>query len=137
MDFLKPYIRSFMISDFKSGLNAAQPRLLINSKFLEDTVSEVTAQDWVAHFRARDHEVHDRRQLGSLSVLDDEHLPTLAKNDLQQKTSQLVKALRVSQSTVIEHQRALGFVSKQSEWVPKQLTEVSRQRGVEVAVSLL
>lgn len=38
---------------------------------------------------------------------------------------------------MVEHLRALGFVSKLSKWVSHQLTDVQRQRRVEGAVSLL
>lgn len=61
----------------------------------------------------------------------------VVKDDPQQTTCQLAGALRILQSTVDEHLRAFGFVSKLSKWVLQLLTETQHQGCVEAAVSLL
>lgn len=83
----------------------------INRASEEDTLFMGMAQYWFACFFIGDYDVEVQHGSGRPSGLDHEPLHELAKDDLQHTTRTLVEAMKISQPTVIEHRRALGFVS--------------------------
>lgn len=138
MDLSKPFLRGCMLYDFKSGLKATESAGRINNAFGADTVSERTVREWFVRFRAGDKNLQDKPRSGRPSELSDERLMQLVRAEPQRTTRELAEALGgISNSTVFEHLKAMGFMSKLSKWVPHQLTDGQRQRRCEAALSLL
>ena len=137
MDISKPFLRNCMLYDFKSGLKATESARRINDAFGSDTISERTVREWFARFRAGDNNLQDKPRSGRPSELNDDRLKRLVKANPQQTTRELAEELGMSNSTVFEHLKAMGFVSKLSKWVPHQLTDAQRQRRCEAVLSLL
>ena len=138
MDMSKPFLLGCMLYDFKSGLKATESAHRINNTFGANTVSERTVREWFALFRGSDYNLQDQLRSGRPSELNDDHLRHLVRADPQQTTRELAETLGgVSNSTVVEHLKAIGFVSKLSKWVPHQLTDVERQRRCDAALTLL
>lgn len=75
--------------DNKGGLDADESASHINSTFVKDTFSERTVQDCLAHVRMG-HCLRQRfARSGHPSGIDDESLPKLLKDNLQQTKRQL------------------------------------------------
>lgn len=137
MNLSKPFLRSCMLYDFKSGLKVTESAHRINNAFGANTVSERTIREWFSRFRAGDYNLQDQPRSGRPSELNVDRLRQLVLADPQQTTRDIGETLGVSNSTVFEHLRAIGFVSKLSKWVPHQLTDVQRQRRCDAALTLL
>lgn len=138
MTLSKPYLRCCMLYDFKSGLNATESAQRINEAFGEDTVAGRTVREWFSRFRTGDTNLEDKPRSGRPSDFDNDRLRQLVQADPQITTREIAEALgRISNSTVFEHLKTIGFTSKLSKWVPHQLTDAQRKRRCDAAVTLL
>ena len=137
MDLSKPFLYGYMLYNFKSRLKATESAHCINNAFGMNTVFECTVREWFTHFCTSDYNLQDQPQSGP-SELNNDHLRQLVRVDPQQTTREIAETLGgISNSTVFEHLKVIGFVSKLSKWVPHQLTDVQCQRRCDVALTLL
>lgn len=112
MDLSIPIILVVMLLDFRSRQKAASSAWCINSAFGKDTFSEHTAYDWCFPSCTGNNGVEDPPWSGRSYGLCIQGLWQLFKNDPQQTTGELLEASGMLQSTVVEHLREIGFVSK-------------------------
>ena len=98
----------------------------INSAFGPDTVSERSARDWFARFLTGDYRLEDLYCSGRPSEVDEDVLRRLVEADPRSTTREHGDALDVSNSTIDQHLRAMGKVSKLAQWVPHELAENHR-----------
>ena len=113
MDLSKPFLRDCTLYDFKSRMKAIESAHRINNAFGVNTVSECTVREWFARYRASDYNLQDQPRSGRHSELIDDRLRQLVRTDPQQTTRELAETLGgISNSTVFEHLKAIGFVSK-------------------------
>ena len=105
-------IRSLILYDFKSGLNAKESFRRIADAFGEETISLRGVQHWFQRFRSGDFCLEDRPRSGRPSDFDDDRLRQLVEDDPYLTSRAIATMMDVSQPTIIAHLRNIGKVSK-------------------------
>jgi histone-lysine N-methyltransferase SETMAR len=125
--------RLLLLYDYRSGLNSGQLQLRINQAF-GDTIGRRTAYDWFSKFN----QGLDQPRSGRPSPIDDEKLLACVEADPHLTSRDLAEKFGVSShSTILDHLRKLGKVSKLDKWVPHLLTDYDRQRRTDACMTLL
>jgi len=110
-------------------------RLLIEA-YDEATLSEQCA---VTDFDAcgGDFDVEDKEYAGRPKLVEDAELEASLDEDPCQTQKELAESLRVAQSTILMHLKALGMIQKQGNWIPYELKSRNLERRVFTCEQLL
>jgi len=99
-----------------------------------------TCSAWIKRFKSGEWNIShldDESRSGRPSDFDDEMLRDLVEKDPKISVRELASLLDESPSTVHEHLRRIGKVSKLGCWVPHRLSEKNKADRVRVATHLL
>ena len=130
-------LRTCLLYDFKSGLNARQSTGRINEAFGAGTIGQSTAYVWFQRFQEGDCSTEDSPRSGRPSEIDDDQLRARIEADPQVTVRDLAEEFKVSKTTIDDHLKAMGKVSKLNYWVPHKLSDNNRQRRLDACISLL
>lgn len=133
----KTSVRTCLLYDYLSGLNARQSTLRLSAAFGPDSVSNSSAYRWFERFEAGDYSLKDEPRSGRPSEVDDDRLRQQVEADPRQNTRLLAETVGCSQTSVVTHLSTMGKKSMLSRWVPHDLTEYDRQRRINACTSLL
>ena len=133
----RDHLRICLLYDFKSGLNARQSTGRINEAFGLSTIGQSTAYVWFQRFQEGDCSTEDSPRSGRPSEIDDDQLRARIEADPQVTVRDLAEEFKVSKTTIDDHLKAMGKVSKLNYWVPHKLSDNNRQRRLDACISLL
>lgn len=112
------HFRHIMLYYFKKGKSAAKTRKKICAVYGEDAVNERTCRKWFAKFRAGNFVLDDAPRSGRPVEIDDDKIQTLIKDNPHYSTRMIAEILKVSQTAVVEHLHALGYINRLDTWIP-------------------
>ncbi|XP_011883505.1 PREDICTED: histone-lysine N-methyltransferase SETMAR-like [Vollenhovia emeryi] len=101
--------------------NARQACEKLRKVYGENALQERQCQRWFAKFRAGDFDVNDAPRSGRPVEVDDDQIKALIEANPHSTTRDIAESLNLHHSTVHDHLRKLGFISKLDIWVPLQL----------------
>ncbi|MDD9350656.1 hypothetical protein, partial [Mumia sp.] len=105
---------------FRKGKNARQACDKLRKVYGENVLQERQCQRWFKKFRDGDFDIHDAPRSGRPTEVDSDELKALVgANPLE-----IAETLKIHHSTVHDHLKKLGYVSKLDRWVPHELREV-------------
>lgn len=137
MEQNQKYFRCLMLFYFRKGKNATQAKRKIWSIYGENAVSERVCQNWFAKFRSGDTSCEDLERSGRPSIVDEDQLKTLVENNQHLTTREMAERISVSQKTVVNNLRRLGYVCRYDIWVPHELSERNIMDRISICDSLL
>ena len=94
-------------------------------------------QYWFTKFRKGNFNPEDAERSGLHPVLNSDDLRTVVNANPFQSCQNIAQTINSSTSTVFQHLKEIGKVSKFVKWVPHQLTEKQQIERVNIANSLL
>ena len=112
--------------EFKIGSNAAQTTANINKAWRESTTSERTVQSWFQKFHGGDKSLPDEDCNAQPSILHNEDLRAIVKQNSQQSVREMSMQLGISISTVSDHLKQIQKIKKLEKWVLHELSEQQR-----------
>lgn len=137
MESEKMHFRHILLFYYRKGKNAAQARRKLVEVYGEDVLTERQCQNWFAKFRSGNFDLQDAARGGRPVEADDDKIQALVDANRRVTTREIAERLNLSNSTVHDHLKGLGLVSKLDIWVPHILTERNLLRRIDVCDSLL
>lgn len=116
--------RYILLFYFRKGKNATQACEKLRKVYGNDALTERQCQRWFAKFRSGDFDVNDAPRSGRPMKADDDKIKALIESNPRYTTQEIAETLNIGQSTVHDHLKKLGFVSKLDVWVPHELKEI-------------
>ena len=86
--------------------------------------SDPLYRNWFWKFRSVNFDLEDAPRSGRPIKADDSKIKTLVDADRHVTTREIVEKLKLSNSTVYDHLKCLGFVSKLDTWVTHKLKKI-------------
>lgn len=133
----KQHIRHSMLYEFQRKNNATEATKNLQEVFGKEAIKERTVQFWFQKFKKGDLTLEDASRSGRPSDVDDAILQSELKADPFSTTRELADRLQVSQTSITNHIRQLGYIQKWSKWVPHELTEKNKMNRISACSSLL
>lgn len=130
-------IRVLFLFHFKKGLNATTTAKEINELFGPDFCCERTIRRWFLKFSKGDFCLENAARGKPLTTIDDEDLRMEVEHDPSTTLLCLAQRFQVSIATISRHIKKIGKVKKLDRWVPYELTQIHKNRRLEVTSSLL
>ena len=131
------HFRHILLFYFRAGKNARQACEELRKVYGENALQERQCQRWFAKFRASDFDVNDAPRSGRPVEADDDQIKALIEANPHSTTRDIAETLNLHHSTVHDHLRKLGFISKLDIWVPHKLKEVHLTNRINIADTLL
>ena len=107
----------------------------------EDVLTERQCQNWFAKFRSGNFDVEDAPRSGrpveEHNRPDEDTIKALIDANRRITTREIAERLNLSNSTVHDHLKRLGLISKLDIWVPHVLSERNLCRRIDVCDLLL
>ena len=103
----------------------------------EDVLTERQCQNWFAKFRSGNFDVEDAPRSGRPVEADEDTIKALIDANRRITTREIAERLNLSNSTVHDHLKRLGLISKLDIWVPHVLSERNLCRRIDVCDLLL
>ncbi|XP_066906752.1 histone-lysine N-methyltransferase SETMAR-like [Halyomorpha halys] len=97
---------------------------------------EPTCQNWFAKFRAENFDINDAPRPGRPQEIEPIDVKTIANLSPSQLVRDITEVLGVSHTSVQNHLRKLGNVSRLDVWVPQSLTEANMATHISICDSL-
>lgn len=91
-------------------------------------LQERQCQRWFTKFRAGDFDLNDAPRSGRPTEVDDDKIKALIESNPRYTTREIVETLNIHHSSVHDHLKKLGYVSKLDISVPHELKEVHLTR---------
>jgi len=98
----------------------------------EDVLTERQCQNWFAKFRSGNFDVEDAPRSGRPVEADEDTIKALIDANRRITTREIAERLNLSNSTVHDHLKRLGLISKLDIWVPHVLSERNLCRRIDV-----
>lgn len=137
MESEKQHFRHILLFYYRKGKNAVQARKKLSDVYGEDVLTARQCQNWFAKFRSGKFDVEDAPRSGRPVEVDEDKIKALIDANRRITTREISKRLKLSNSTVHDHLKRLGLISKLDIWVPHVLTERNLCRRVDVCDMLL
>jgi [histone H3]-lysine36 N-dimethyltransferase SETMAR len=137
MEREKQHLRRILIFYHQKGENAAQARKKLSDVYGEDALTKRQCQNWFAKFQSGNFDIEDAPCSGRLVEADEDTIKVLIDENRRITTREIAERLNLSNSTVHDHFKRLGLISKLDIWVPYVLTERNVCRRVDVCDFLL
>ncbi|XP_073986846.1 histone-lysine N-methyltransferase SETMAR-like [Rhodnius prolixus] len=96
-----------------------------------------TCQRWFSKFRSGDLSLEESDRSGRPSKIDNDVLRSMLENNPHLTSREIAEEFGIHHTTVGDHIKSLGFVLKQSVWVPHELTEKNLSDRVRMCSSHL
>lgn len=137
MESEKQHFRHILLFYYRKGKNAVQARKKLSDVYGEDVLTERQCQNWFAKFRSGNFDVEDAPRSGRPVKADEDTIKALIDANRRITTREIAERLNLSNSTVHDHLKRLGLISKLDIWVPHVLTERNLCHRVDVYDLLL
>ena len=137
MDDQTVHFRHILLYYFRKGKNARQACEKLRKVYGEHALQERQCQRWFQKFRDGDFDIHDAPRSGRPTEVDSDELKALVGANPHYTTREIAETLKIHHSTVHDHLKKLGYVSKLDRWVPHELREVHLTARVDICDMLL
>lgn len=121
-ELTKQHLREVLIFCFNWKKSAAEAHRLLVEVYGESASTDKSCREWFRRFKAGDFSVEDHERPGQPKKFEDLELEALLDEDSCQTQEELAESLGVDRSTISRRLKALGFIQKQGNWVPHELT---------------
>jgi histone-lysine N-methyltransferase SETMAR len=130
-------IRSVMLFLFRKNLSASAATKEICEVFGEGSLNVRVCQQWFAKFRSGDMSLEEKPGKGRKSLDLSNQIQEILDEDCRISCRGIGERLNVSHTTISNHLKAMGKVSKLGKWVPHELSETNLQTRISICNSLL
>lgn len=137
METEKQHFRHILLFYYRKGKNAVHARKKLSEVYGNDVLTERQCQNWFAKFRSGKFDVEDAPRSGRPVEADDDTIKALIDANRRITIREIAERLNLSNSTVHDHVKRLGLISKLDIWVPHVLTERNLCSRINVCDSLL
>jgi [histone H3]-lysine36 N-dimethyltransferase SETMAR len=137
MESKKQHFRLILLFYYRKGKNAVQARKKLSDVYGEDVLTERQCQNWFAKFWSSNFDVENAPRSGRQVETDEDIIKALIDANRRITTREIAERLSLSNSTVHDHLKRLGLISKLDIWVLHVLTERNLCRRVNVCDLLL
>ncbi|EZA53745.1 Histone-lysine N-methyltransferase SETMAR, partial [Ooceraea biroi] len=103
----------------------------------EDALKLRQCQNWVTKFQSGDFNVKDAPRSGRPIEIDDDKIKALIDSNRRLTTREIAENLNISKSSVENHSKRLGYISKLDISVPHELKEIHLTKRIDICDSLL
>jgi len=131
MENRKQHLRHILLFYFRKGKSAVQARKKLLDVYGEDVLTQRQCQNWFTKFRSGNFDVEDAPRSGRPVEADEDQIKALIDANRRITTRDIAERLNLSNSTVHDHVKRLGFISKLDIWVPHFLTERNLLRRID------
>jgi hypothetical protein len=112
MEVNNVHYRHILLYYFKKGKRAAEAYKKIYRVYGDDVLTERVYQKWFAKFRSRDFDVNDAPRSRRPAEIDSSDVKTIIDKNPSQSMREIAMALNISHTSVGNHLRQLGYVSR-------------------------
>ncbi|EZA49217.1 Histone-lysine N-methyltransferase SETMAR [Ooceraea biroi] len=137
MENQKEHFRHILFCYFRKGKNAVQAHKKLSDVYGEDALKLRQCQNWFTKFRSGDFNVKDAPRSGRPIEIDDDKLKALIDSNRRLTTREIAENLNISKSSVENHLKRLGYISKLDIWVRHELKEIHLTERIDICDSLL
>lgn len=137
MESDKQHLRHILLFYYRKGKNAVQARKKLTDVYGEGVLTVRQCQNWFAKFRSGNFDVEDAPRSGRPVEADKDAIKALVDANRRITTREIELRLNLSNSTVYDHLKGLGLLSKLDVWVPHVITERNLCRRIDVCDLLL
>lgn len=131
------HFRHILLFYFHAKKNARQACEKLRAVYGDDAIQERQCQRWFARFRDGNFDLKDAPRSGRPMEADDDKIKAIIESNPRSTTRDIAETLSLHHSTVHDHLRNLGFISKLDIWVPHTLKEIHLTNRINVADTLL
>ena len=103
----------------------------------EDSISVSQGQRWFQRFRSGNYSLEDEPRPGYPQEFDDNLLRKIVEQNPSVLVEELAKQLQSTHSMIHQHLQKIGKVSKLSQWVPYESSELNLRQRMAVCNSHL
>uniref|UniRef100_A0A0K0EMP3 HTH_48 domain-containing protein n=1 Tax=Strongyloides stercoralis TaxID=6248 RepID=A0A0K0EMP3_STRER len=128
--------KTIFLYEYKLGQSTSETAWKINTAFGKSSILKRTLERWFKKFRNGDTSLEDKEGRGRNSVLENEELRTLVKQNPCTNVKKLAQKLDVSTGTISNHLKASNKTKKMDTWVAHELTNEQCLRRMEICSSL-
>lgn len=133
----KEHFRHILLFYYRKGKNAVQARKKLCEIYGEGILTVRQCQNWFSKFRSDNFDIKDAPRPGRPVEADEDKIKALIEANRRITTREIAARLNLSNSTVHDHMKRLGFVSKLDIWVPHALKEKDLLRRIDICDLLL
>uniref|UniRef100_V9IC99 Histone-lysine N-methyltransferase SETMAR n=1 Tax=Apis cerana TaxID=7461 RepID=V9IC99_APICE len=133
----KEHFRHILLFYYRKGKNAVQARKKLCEIYGEGILTVRQCQNWFSKFRSDNFDIKDAPRSGRPVEADEDKIKALIEANRRITTREIATRLNLSNSTVHDHMKRLGFVSKLDIWVPHVLKEKDLLCRIDICDSLL
>ncbi|XP_026829777.1 histone-lysine N-methyltransferase SETMAR-like, partial [Ooceraea biroi] len=132
MENQKEHFRHILFYYFRKGKNAVQAHKKLCHVYGEDALKLRQCQNWFTNFRSGDVNVKDAPRSGRPIEIDDDKIKALIDSNRRLTTREIAENLNISKSSVENHLKRLGYISKLDIWVPHELKEIHLTERIDI-----
>ena len=130
-------IRCLIFYEFKKNQSEKACLTNINTVFGEGTVAKTCVNKYYQRFAAGNFDLEDEERSGRPVEVDNEVLQQMIFDTPSIIVEDLAEALDVSEQTVRNHLKQLGYTCKLDKWVPHDLSPFNKYTRVRVCRQLI
>lgn len=131
------HFRHILLFYFRKGKNARQASEKLREVYGDNALQERQCQRWFAKFSSGDFDLKDTPRPGRPNEVDDDEIKALIEANPSYTTREIAETLNIHHSTVHDHLKKLGFVTKLNIWVPHELKEVHLTARINICDMLI
>lgn len=137
MESQSEHIRHVLFHYFRKGKKAVEAHRKICAVYGDDSLKLRQCQNWFSKFRSGDFNLKDAPRSGRPIEVDGDKIKALVESNRRLTTREIAETLNISKSSVENHLKRLGYVSKLDIWLPHELKEIHLVKRVNICDSLL
>ncbi|KAM5275805.1 histone-lysine N-methyltransferase SETMAR-like [Hipposideros larvatus] len=119
------------------GKNTRQACEKLHKVYGDNALQEHQCQQWFTKFHAGDFDLNDSPQSGSPTKVDDDKIKALFESNPCYMTKEIAETLNIYHSSIHDHLKKMGYVSKLDIWVLHELKEVQLTARINICNMLI